>query len=504
MASDARMLTKFLAYQTGLPSLPAVALRILELSEDPEAGIAELAAAITPDPALSAKLLRAANSPLYAQRRQVSNLRQVCSMLGLNGVVTVALTFSLAPADSAGPLDKTAYWRRSLVAAIACRSLAEALGEGDPERFFLAALLQDLGMVVLDKACPDEYAKILSKASRHDDIAAGETNLMGFDHAQLGGRLLRIWRVPEELCHAAEASHGPQPDAVPAGEASLMDRCVRVSGPLADLWVDEGDIQVAFPAVASLLQCSLGLGVRECHAVLDGMAALFPEYSSLFEVDLVDQSASAALLESARELSVLRNLKMLQETERYRTRNERLESDNRALARLTHLDPLTGVLNRGRLDTLLETEFQAARRNGWPLSVAFLDVDHFKRVNDALGHHTGDKVLTWLAKLLQTKVRTSDFVGRYGGEEFVLILPGTGPEDAYALVERIRKTTEAESLCNAGAHITVSLGVASYLQSHNTMAYDSASKLLRAADRALYAAKQRGRNQAIAYEATVS
>ena len=127
------------------------------------------------------------------------------------------------------------------------------------------------------------------------------------------------------------------------------------------------------------------------------------------------------------------------------------------------------------------------------LSLLMLDIDHFKRVNDEHGHPAGDAVLTEMARLLKETLRTVDSVGRYGGEEFVVILPHTSPEEAQATGERIRQQG-GEPRFRVGPkplNVTVSVGVASY----PTANVDSPESLVREADRALYRAKEAGRNQ---------
>jgi diguanylate cyclase (GGDEF)-like protein len=163
----------------------------------------------------------------------------------------------------------------------------------------------------------------------------------------------------------------------------------------------------------------------------------------------------------------------------------------RALAG-AHRDALTGLGNRAALDQALEREFQLARRHGRALSLLVVDVDHFKAVNDRLGHSAGDQVLKFVARRLNEVARRSDMVFRYGGEEFVLLLSNTDQEGARQLAERIRAAVE-ESACechNENVCITVSVGVTSLAGEVPT-----AGRLFDQADAALYDAKTGGRNR---------
>lgn len=163
----------------------------------------------------------------------------------------------------------------------------------------------------------------------------------------------------------------------------------------------------------------------------------------------------------------------------------------RDLRRLMDRDSLTGLLNRGRTEARLAREIERCRASGDPLSVAVIDVDHFKRVNDTYGHATGDKVLRTLSRLLQQRLRGSDTAGRFGGEEFVVVLPGADAEAAFGVLDALRRAFEAVEHVSGEErfHSTYSGGLAT-LQDDD----DGASVLARA-DAALYAAKHGGRNR---------
>ena len=172
-----------------------------------------------------------------------------------------------------------------------------------------------------------------------------------------------------------------------------------------------------------------------------------------------------------------------------------------ALARERALrDGLTGVYNRRFLDELFPKQLALARRTSRPLSVLMLDLDHFKVCNDTYGHDVGDRVLCAFVRILQEEARTSDSVIRYGGEEFLMLLPETDDEGAAAVAERIRHSVERRTFGELGVPTGISLrcsiGVSSML-SHG----DSPNELILAADRALYLAKQQGRNRVVVAEA---
>ncbi|WP_158091780.1 ligand-binding sensor domain-containing diguanylate cyclase [Idiomarina sp. A28L] len=172
-------------------------------------------------------------------------------------------------------------------------------------------------------------------------------------------------------------------------------------------------------------------------------------------------------------------------------RLERLvEEKTAALEALAHEDALTGLPNRRAFDQRLQLEVKRSLRNGAKLSLAVLDLDHFKQVNDQYLHEAGDRVLQKLAQVLTSAVREVDYVARWGGEEFAILFPGSGCEESQDICERIRQAIEGTDFAdiNNGIHITASIGVAELDDD-----FDYQSLMVRA-DKALYEAKGSGRN----------
>jgi diguanylate cyclase (GGDEF)-like protein len=174
----------------------------------------------------------------------------------------------------------------------------------------------------------------------------------------------------------------------------------------------------------------------------------------------------------------------------YRQRYEELQ-------KIVVRDPLTNVYNRGFFDEAIEKYVAMAHRSGRPICMMMIDVDAFKSVNDTYGHTEGDKVLQLLAAALVASVRASDYVCRYGGEEFAILLPGTELEQAQVLADRIVTDIPgalATGWAGAGVRaVTVTIGVAEYPREAS-----SGADLLNVADRRLYAGKNAGRARAVA------
>lgn len=188
---------------------------------------------------------------------------------------------------------------------------------------------------------------------------------------------------------------------------------------------------------------------------------------------------------------------------RYRLsrRNDELEQALGRIQELAERDDLTGLYNRRYIVDALQRLKSGADRGGEPFSVCIVDLDHFKKVNDRYGHAVGDRVLVEFSRLARDSIRGMDFLapniadalelGRFGGEEFILLLPETGVEGARICAERLRERQENAGTHRPGAHVTLSAGVAQYMPGEST------ENLLRRADHALYEAKKTGRNRVV-------
>jgi diguanylate cyclase (GGDEF)-like protein len=200
----------------------------------------------------------------------------------------------------------------------------------------------------------------------------------------------------------------------------------------------------------------------------------------------------------ARVNSMLRIKRLQEELEE---RERELMEANERLRHMSQTDGLTGLENRRHIETRLEEMFEHAKRLGEPFSCVMVDLDKFKSVNDEFGHQAGDAVLRQLAKILKNEVREIDHAGRYGGEEFILLLTGTVLDAAVTFADRVRKAIEAYTFTFEGGTLqrTASFGVAGWPHPKIT----SCDALVKAADDALYVAKETGRNRVVRFDSEV-
>lgn len=470
-----------------LPSPPGIALQIIALAQDPGATLQMAAQVIQLDPALSARLLRLANSPLYATRRRVESLSQAMAMLGLNATLSLSLGFSLVQGlrskSNSAELQEH-IWKRSVLAGIAARLLGQQEGVRNAETLMLAGLLQDMGRLALLQAMPEDYAALSLKADNSASLLQLEREAFDATHAEVGAWLARRWRLPDDLTNAIAESESELSDAP-------FLRCVQSSGAIADLWLASGD-GIAAARAHALSFCNGSIAALD--DLLTQIGTALPEVSAIFDIQISHPAHLQALSEEARELLILRNLRQVQDAQRARADAESAEERLRQLTEQSRLDPLTGVYNRRHMDEVLEREFGVG--TGTPLTIALLDLDDFKQINDRYGHLIGDQVLRQFAQIVQRTLRTTDLIARYGGEEFLLILNYANQAAATQVMQRLLDEVARSPMAMVDGntiHVTFSAGLAS--TDNKPAEFSSAQALLQAADDALYKAKRGGRNR---------
>ena len=486
--------------QVDFPSPSRVATEIIALARDPDIEMSKVAQAISRDPAMTAKILRIANSAFYAQRRPSQNLRQALVIIGLNAALTLALSFSLVSsvrALRAAGIDYPRFWRRTLLAATASRAFAESSKTPHAEDVFLAALLQDIGVLAIDRASRDFYSKLPANAT-HADWIAYEVQQLGKDHAYFTGVLLKSWNLADRIWQGVDASHSPQ--KFPAdSDSGSFSRCLHLGSELAEA-ILASDRALALSALAQKVKNLIGLGNEAFTEVVGRVASLIPETEALYETSILGADDAENLLAEARELLAVRNLHALQEVSTLQATTSVLLTRTEEAEDASRRDSLTGALNRAWLDRLLDREFTQAVVFGRDLSVAHVDIDRFRTIKDRVGSEIGDRILKHCVSRLQTCVRGSDLVARYSGEEFMIVLPGADRDIAKQVAQRILNAVNETNMDPEGNEpitISVSIGLATY---STRQRFPSTLALLEAADHALYAAKLCGRNRFEAYE----
>ncbi|MFC1523696.1 HDOD domain-containing protein [Thermodesulfobacteriota bacterium] len=484
-----------------LPSLPGIAVRILQAVKDDESSFAELSVIISSDPALSARVLQIANSPFYPSSENITNIEKAISILGVNLLKNIALSFVIVR-DMYGPakggFDFNFFWKRAVTSAVAAELLSE-LFDRKSDDTFVTALLQDIGIVILYQCRTDDYLKVLDeKRASSLPISAVEEKIFGFGHHELGAELLKKWGIPENIYQPIRYHHTEK--NIPKNHRALAE-VLRYSDSISSIYLGSGS--------ASKLQNLRTALVNEFHLeeqkiteLIDDVARNTSEILSFFEIDPEGMLPfSELLLEANEELGKLNLsyeqllLELKQEKEKTETLAKALKNSNDKLQRLASTDELTGLFNRRHFMSMMKSEISRAVRYNRPLSFIIFDIDFFKKVNDTYGHPAGDRVLAEVSWRIGENIRNTEILARYGGEEFAIILPETSIKDAALLAERLRRSIERMEVTadqTRISNITISLGVTTFIPDKGLK---SEEEIIQAADKALYNAKNTGRNK---------
>ncbi|RQD69112.1 MAG: GGDEF domain-containing protein [Tindallia sp. MSAO_Bac2] len=242
---------------------------------------------------------------------------------------------------------------------------------------------------------------------------------------------------------------------------------------------------VTFIAIATVVLCFRnGHWVSRYYLIAVGLLLLSLIFFTMRAIGAVEPSLASSyfVLVSAALEAILFSFALADRIKILREQHIQLELNEKKLHKMAITDALTGLFNRRHFDQIMEKATEIAQKNCEPISLMIIDIDHFKNINDEYGHQKGDEMLILLGEIIKRSIRHNDYGFRIGGEEFAVVLPHTGVEDAYGVAERIRHDFESEI-------VSVSIGVTEWQKK------DTLAEFIGRADRLLYAAKELGRNQ---------
>ncbi len=493
-----------------LPSLPAVAVKVLELTQNPNVSVVELAGVVQNDPALSAKLLKTANSAMFGVSKRVSTVKQAVTLLGLRAVKVLVLSFSLVEAfrqKRKGEFDFELYWRRSLTTAVGAKALGELAAKARRDEVFVGGLLADLGMLAAFRCAPGEYGPVLqAQAAGEGTLQDLEQQRLGVTHAAITARLLAHWQLPEMLCQAVAAHHG-------AGYEELDERTRMLAGLLwsaamiAELFCGDTD-SAKLEEVMQRCRELTGVTEENLETVLTALQSKVTEAANLMSLSIgetmdyetlrtqavsqlaaITMDAEIGFAEATRQAE--RTRQQLAEVSEHA---QVLSKQAQALSTLANMDGLTNLANRHAFDVHLAESLEQAASGGSGVGIIMIDLDRFKKLNDTHGHPAGDEALRLVGRCLGKLHQGVVFCARYGGEEFAVVVSGVPADKVQRLAERIRVIIERIAFEHAGQQIglSASLGVAQVGLDREQV---EAAELIRRADQALYRAKEAGRNR---------
>jgi diguanylate cyclase (GGDEF)-like protein len=492
-----------------LPTLPTVASKLISLTAKEDATLADIGDLVSRDISLSAKILKVSNSAFYSFPQQIGSIQQAVSILGMNAVRSLVLSFSflnIKGGKTANRFDFEKFWEKSLASAVAARLILEKVKGVDAEEGFVTGLLQNLGELILARTFPADYEKVLQNvADNQQDTCIAERAVFGSDHTVVGTTVAKSWGFPVSLIAPLEFHHDPEKYSGSNSAINTTIKAVYLSDHLANILFSNKPetYHKKFQKEASKL---LGLNGEAIESILDQLHLRVKDAGTYFNLKVQSNKSVQEILQEANiRLSLINldydqmNKQLIQAKINLENLTKALEEKNKILDNLANIDGLTGINNHRFFQNALDQEISRAIRNGTSISLLFIDIDYFKKFNDTYGHQVGDFVLAQFAKTIRENIRQYDVLARYGGEEFVVILPETSGEEALAVAEKLRAIIEKTIFRDIREeyHVTASFGQAC----GKPAVEDDFSKdlLISQADQALYEAKEKGRNKVVAF-----
>lgn len=486
------LLERILRCQT-LPSLPAVAMQVIELTREPYVSMKKLAATIQNDQALSAKILKTVNSSFYGLRRPCANISQALVMLGLSTVKSLALGFSLVSSigtNGCGRFDYVAYWRRGLYTAVAAKSIARQVGVAQEDEAFLGGLLQDVGMVALFQAMGDEYVTVLARADGdHRKLVRNELAAFEVQHPEVGAMLVQRWKLPDELI--VPVKYHECPTAAPKQYAALV-KCVGLGNIAHDILTDS-DPLISLRRFYRRANEWFGMSSSTADELVERIAEGARQVAPLFRLDTGAPADGGSIMSKAKE-------QMAAIAAQPKVEPAHGAGLGSLLSDSQEFDPLTGVLGPVAFQDHTQKAFAAAAANNRTLVAMTLSIDAFAEKLLPMGNDVCDAVLVESATLIESLLAPGGgVVGRTGDSTFTALIPATDHAGGVRIGNNIRSMFELRSPGWAipelrGTFISISVGVADWAPQSGS-AFSTPDQFLAASKAAATSAPPGGGNR---------
>ncbi len=288
-----------------IPSMPLVATRCYEMTQDSNCDYNKLVELLSTDPGIAASVLRLANSPLFGVTRQVSSLKHAIALLGVKRIRDLVLARYLVQKTEelqCDLIDISYYWRISVTSAILTSKFANALLPARRDEAFMIGLLADLGVLVLAQALPDQYAPIAARYQPHSGDAwmHGEYNLMGVTHGEVTALVLEQWNLPEIMCEAVKHHHSEPADLPDNADAALLARIVGGASAIARVLAQTMPVEEAVSTCRQAMD-KVDLDVKVLVKALDGLDEDIAQMAELIQVDVLNSRVFAVLTKQLAE-----------------------------------------------------------------------------------------------------------------------------------------------------------------------------------------------------------
>jgi len=472
-----------------LPSLPAVAAKVLELTSDPDVKMAELASQITMDQALSAKVLRTVNSSFYGLRKRCSSIEKALIMLGLGPVKSLVLGFSLVSAfegKDGDTFDYASYWKRGLDTAIAAKIIADVKRfKDEADECFLAGLLQDIGMIAMYRAMMERYNTLVTEVGQdHSKLAREELKEFELQHAGVGSSIAEQWKLPSEI--TVPINFHERPTACPS-EYSKIARSIALGNIIHSVLISENPTNGLRNAY-SKGQTWLDLSETEIDQIILETGNASKEMAKVLEVE-IDQHESPSVILAKADRKLI-SMTRENEVESY-SANEVGSMAEGADA----VDQLTGVLNREGFKHAIMQVYSAVKPGEVDITVIQISLSGLEEVTETLGQSSHDDIVIGTSVIL---IKYFEPMGgaicRLADHDFGVVLPEVGRPSAARTAAAFSEQF-TQSLCRwipdlpeVDELVSVHVGIAT-LDEDTAKLFVSPERLVLASSKAVQAAK---------------
>lgn len=474
-----------------LPSPSPSVLEILRRADDPDVAISDIADLVEADVAIAVQVLRMANSALYSPSKEITTISRALSALGLRAVKLLALTTSLrslVPQQS-DAIDLGEIRHRMVVTASVARRAAQLVHPMSRDEAFVCGLLTGIGPIVLATEAPLVSRSMLS-ADNSWPSPSVEHQALGFTSDDVTAELVTNWGLPAMFAAAVRQRHHPL-ESIDDDVTEWPALALQIAT-LAEPILTGRDNGSSLEAIRVALPLVTDIEAEDVDAWLIDAESAVAETAEMLQFRVPDDVAYTELLaETAERLFSLQFALEHQLFEAEESADE-LVKRNDELELEASTDALTRLPNRRAFDRELDQLMERPRPE---LGLLVIDLDRFKSVNDTHGHLAGDDVLRTIGATLESETRDEDFAARFGGEEFVMLIPKTTDEKLLVIAERLRERIAALTVpLRDGSTVSVTASVGGAMVS-SVPGVHSPRALIEAADKQLYRAKQSGRNQ---------
>ncbi|MCA9263754.1 MAG: HDOD domain-containing protein [Planctomycetales bacterium] len=478
-----------------LPSLPQVALRIIELARDPEPDLDELARLIMADPALAGKILKTVNSALFGLRGKVTSIEKSLPKLGITLVRTLVLSFSLADERSDGREPQralTKFWRTSLAQAVFAELLGHEIRGADPATYFLGGLIQDIGILAMLRAVPEEYEEHVMDISEYPCVTAAERRQFGFTHVDVGRRIWHDWGFSDSFIASLVSHHDTFEHRLAHSDAQLTAALQAASLGARYLESIHKPGLRQLDLLSCVLQERFNIEPADTQEIIQEACDRIGEMAATFSFDVGRGVPTARIVDDARQ--VLAEIALQTQLQAIA---QAADDDSGPAAPGDANSHDEEIYGRHCVDHVFSEHIVKHLERREPLSLICLEIENLRQVTTEGGKEQGDLAIQTVVHVARQLKTDHDYLIRYGADDFLLAMTSLKPGDLEPFVARIRHDVKLASK-PLERQLRLNIGAVLYQPS----ATDAADPnwLIEEVEQALYEARGAEGNHVCCYE----